>query len=128
MRVNYAIVFVSDMDRSVAFYRDVIGMQLKFASPEWTEFDTEGATLALHTSHDPADTARDSDGVPEGRCRPGLQVPDLDEFHQSMLTHGVPCIQKPTDVFGTRVAQYRDPDGLAISVGEARAANEPDQL
>ena len=120
MRVNYAIVFVSNMDRSVAFYRDVIGLRLKFESPVWTEFATDGATLALHTSHERAedDTDGDSDSVPAGRCRPGLQVPDLDEFHQKMLAHDVPCIQNPTDVFGTRVAQYRDPDGLAISVGE----------
>ena len=120
MRVNYAIIFVSDMDRSVAFYRDVIGLPLKFESPGWTEFATDGATLALHTSHERAedDTDGDSDGMPAGRCRPGLQVPDLDEFHQRMLAHDVPCVQSPTDVFGSRVAQYRDPDGLAISVGE----------
>ena len=119
MRVNYAIVFVSNMDQSVAFYRDVIGLRVKFQSPAWTEFGTDGATLALHTSHEPTDTVGDSDSMPAGRCRPGLQVPDLDEFHQRMLAHGVPCIQNPTEVFGTRVAQYRDPDGLAISVGEA---------
>lgn len=38
MRVNYAIVFVSDMRRSVSFYRDTIGLPLRFESPEWTEF------------------------------------------------------------------------------------------
>ncbi len=120
MRVNYVIVFVSDMDRSVAFYRDVIGLRLKFESPGWTEFATDGATLALHTSHERAedDTDGDSDSMPAGRCRPGLQVPDLDEFHQKMSAHGVPSIQNPTEVCGSRVAQYRDPDGLAISVGE----------
>ncbi len=120
MRVSYAIVFVSDMDRSVAFYRDVIGLRLKFESPGWTEFATDGATLALHTSHERAkdDTDGDSDSMPAGRCLPGLQVPDLDEFHQKMLAQSVPCIQSPTEVFGSRVAQYRDPDGLTISVGE----------
>ena len=45
MRVNYAIVFVGDMDRSVAFYRDVIGLQLKFESPAWTEFGTDPPCL-----------------------------------------------------------------------------------
>ncbi|MFQ5705059.1 MAG: VOC family protein [Gemmatimonadales bacterium] len=120
MRVNYAIVFVSDMDRSVAFYRDVVGLELKFESPDWTEFATDGATLALHKSHEPTDRAGGQDGMPAGRCRPGLQVPDLDEFHRRMLTHAVSCIQNPTEVFGSRVAQYRDPDGLVISVGEAR--------
>ena len=43
MRVNYAIVFVSDMTRSVIFYRDVLGLPLRFESPGWTEFATEGA-------------------------------------------------------------------------------------
>ena len=28
MRINYSIVFVSDMDRSVAFYRDVLGLEV----------------------------------------------------------------------------------------------------
>ena len=124
MRVNYVIVFVSDMDRSVAFYRDVIGLPLKFESPGWTEFATDGATWALHMSHKGAedDTDGDSDSIPAGRCRPGFQVPDLDEFHQKMLAHDVPCIQSPTEVFGSRVAQYRDPDGLAISVGEGSSS------
>ena len=49
MRVNYVIVFVSDMKRSVSFYRDVLGLPLKFESPGWTEFATDGATLALHS-------------------------------------------------------------------------------
>lgn len=37
MRVSHAIVFVSDMQRSVAFYRDVVGLSLRFESPGWTE-------------------------------------------------------------------------------------------
>ena len=44
MRVNYAIVFVSDMKRAVSFYRDVLGIPPRFESPGWTEFVTEGAT------------------------------------------------------------------------------------
>jgi lactoylglutathione lyase len=118
MRVNYAIVFVSEMSRSVAFYRDVLGLPLRFESPEWTEFATDGATLALHKSRGVVS----SDGQPTGagQCRPGLSVPDLDAFHQRVTTASVRCVQPPKDVFGSRVAQYLDPDGLTISVGEAR--------
>lgn len=120
MRVNYAIVFVSDMKRSVAFYRDVIGMPLRFDSPGWTEFATEGATLALHASEGAGPREGDAHRVPPGRCRPGLSVPDLGEFHKRMIEKKVTCVQEPKDVFGARVAQYLDPDGLAISVGEER--------
>src|SRR3972149_4176553 len=59
LRVNYAIVFVSDMKRSVAFYRDVLGLPLKFESPGWTEFATDGTTLALHKAGTPAAASTD---------------------------------------------------------------------
>ena len=119
MRINYAIVFVSDMQKSVAFYRDVLGVPLRFESPHWSEFATDGATLALHASDVPA-LAIDPARTPAGYCKPGFSVDDLDRFHQRMLDHGVGCIQPPKDVFGARIAQYLDPDGLAVSVGEER--------
>ena len=119
MRVNYAIVFVSDMSRSIAFYQETLGLQLKFETPMWTEFATDGATLALHTSESDAAADDPHEDLPPGRCRPGLSVGDLDAFHQRMIERGVPCTQLPRDVFGTRLAQYLDPDGLAISVAEA---------
>jgi lactoylglutathione lyase len=122
MRLNYAIVFVSDMKRSVAFYRDVVGLALKFESPHWSEFATEGATLALHMSEaGAASAAEDPKKVPAGRCKPGLGVANLAEFHAKMVEMNVPCLQAPKETFGTLIAQYLDPDGLAISVSEERA-------
>ena len=120
MRINYTIVFVSDMARSVAFYRDVLGIPLKFESPGWSEFVTDGATLALHKSDGPAVDGDIQQPEPAGRCRPGLQVPNLDEFHKRMIENNVRCAQEPTETFGARIAQYVDPDGLVFSVGEAR--------
>ena len=120
MRLNYAIVFVSDMKRSVSFYRDVLGLPLRFESPDWTEFATEGATLALHTSDPSSSSAERSRTDRAGQCRPGLSVSNLDEFHRRMVEQGVPCVQEPKSTFDARIAQYLDPDGLAISVGEDR--------
>jgi lactoylglutathione lyase len=117
MRVSYAIVFVSDMARAVTFYRDIVGLPLRFESPAWTEFATDGATLALHCASASVTT---DDGEREfaGRCRPGFRVPDLDAFHNRMIEHDVRCLQEPKTVFGTRIAQYADPDGLVFSVGQ----------
>jgi hypothetical protein len=55
-----------------------------------------------------------------GMTRPGFQVADLDAFHQRMIQHQVRSLEKPKSVFGARLARYADPDGLTISVGEAR--------
>ena len=115
MRVNYAIVFVSDMARSVSFYREVLGLPLRFESPGWTEFATDGATLVLHPGDSPY--LKESRSM-VGTCRWGFSVPNLDEFHARMVQHNVECLQPPEVVFGARVAQYVDPDGLVISVGE----------
>lgn len=123
MRVGYAIVFVSDMNRSVAFYRDVMGLPLRLETPYWTEFSTDGATLALHAAESAPDRERSTDAKEAaGSCRPGFSVPDLGLFHARMVEFQVRCLQEPKETFGVRIARYVDPDGLAISVSEERRA------
>lgn len=119
MRIGYAIVFVSDMNEATAFYRDVVGLPLRFESPGWTEFATEGCTLALHATETPA-PERTGDLEPAGTCRTGFNVEDLDAFHARMQEHDVPCVQEPQTLFGARMAQYRGPDGMVFGVGESR--------
>jgi catechol 2,3-dioxygenase-like lactoylglutathione lyase family enzyme len=58
MKVNYAVVFVSEMQTSVAFYRDVVGLTLKFETSHWTEFATEGATHADPISYIASEVVR----------------------------------------------------------------------
>ena len=121
MRIDYSIVFVSDMARSVAFYRDLLGIPLRFESPEWTELATEGATLALHATDEPAPGGGEDAGNPAGSARPGLAVPDLDGLHERLVAAGVRCVQEPTELHGARLAQYLDPDGLRVSLSQDRA-------
>jgi len=119
IRINYSIIFVSDMGRSVAFYRDIVGIPLKFESAEWTEFLTDGATLALHKGDAPEPDIETHGAEQAGQCRAGFQVPNLNDFHKRMTEHNVPCVQEPTETFGVRIAQYVDPDGLVFSVSGA---------
>jgi lactoylglutathione lyase len=48
MKVNYVIIFVSNMKLAVSFYKTVIGLSLKFETPDWSEFEVGVVTLALH--------------------------------------------------------------------------------
>ena len=52
MRLTYVMKFVADMDKAVGFYRDMLGLELRFQSPEWSEFATGETTLALHLASD----------------------------------------------------------------------------
>jgi catechol 2,3-dioxygenase-like lactoylglutathione lyase family enzyme len=76
MKLNYVIKFVSDMSRAVRFYRDVLGLPLKFESPGWTEFTTGETTLALHPA---------SDKNPAGTLQLGFGVTDIQAFTTKWL-------------------------------------------
>ena len=62
-KLSYAIKFVADMDRLVAFYRDVLGLPLKFQSPGWSEFLTGETTLALHAADDSVHISKNIEGI-----------------------------------------------------------------
>jgi catechol 2,3-dioxygenase-like lactoylglutathione lyase family enzyme len=115
-RLGHAIVFVTDMDRSVAFYRDAIGLKPRFQSPDWTEFETDGTVLALHAGGPPASVPSHDGPTPAGTCQPGFAVDDVDALHARLTRLGVPCLHPPRDEHGIRLANYADPDGLAFSV------------
>jgi lactoylglutathione lyase len=103
------MVFVSDMKRSVAFYRDRVGLKLRFASPGWSEFDTGGTTLALH----PAGPKN-----PAGTSEVGVTVQDLDAFYSERKAAGVVFTGPPQlQSYGAPLTEMRDPDGAVISVG-----------
>ena len=106
--LTHVIKFVADMDRAVKFYRDVLGLPLKFQSPGWSEFGTGETTLALHPA-----TANN----PAGGVELGFTVPDLQEFHQEMSQKGVKFTMPPTkQEFGSELAQFVDSEGGHCSV------------
>jgi len=126
-KLKYVNLFVSDMDRSVAFYRDVLSWPLKCQSPERTEFASGGATLALHYASKPSGAAA-VQGNLAGRCQLGLWVDDVEAFHQDMVARGTLCIQPPTEeASGAKLAVYADPDGLPFSVAGRLKKEAADQ-
>ena len=111
MRLKYAIKFVSDMESAIAFYRDTLGLTPGFQSPFWSEFETGETKLALH----PASAEN-----PAGSIQLGLSTEDIDNFYAAGQAEGLVFTNPPTDMHGTRLARFRDPDGAEISVSQAR--------
>jgi predicted enzyme related to lactoylglutathione lyase len=106
--LSYIIEFVDNMDRAVAFYRDTVGLKLKFQSPEWSEFETGPTTLALHP-------ARAQNRA--GRRELGFNVEDLGAFHREMSAKGVQFTMPPKrQDFGGWLAQFVDPEGVHCTV------------
>ena len=82
-KVDYIKVNVSDMSRSVAFYRDILGLPLKFQSPGWSEFQTGATTLALHLIRARGGGEGGAPAEPlAGTCSIGFSVEDLAATHR----------------------------------------------
>jgi predicted enzyme related to lactoylglutathione lyase len=108
VKLSYVIEFVGNMDRAVKFYRDVVGLPLKFQSPEWSEFSTGETTLALHAA---------SEKNAAGKIEVGFNVPDLQAFYEEMRAKGVKFSMPPKKQdFGGMLAQFEDSEGAFISV------------
>ena len=107
IKFNYAIHFVADMDRAVTFYRDTLGLALKFASPHWTEFATGETTLALHPA---------SPENPAGTTHLGFGSADVEAFHRALTAQGVRFTRPPTPEHGITLAEFVDSEGGRCSV------------
>lgn len=119
-QVDYIMVIVSDMKRSVEFYRDTLGIPLKFESPEWTEFQTGATTLALHGGGTPKARGEEKSEKFAGTCSIGFSVSDLETVFHNLKSKGVVFVMPPTqrEGEGIRLAVALDPDGMAISFAQ----------
>ncbi len=120
-QVDYMMVVVSDMPRSVIFYRDKLGLPLKFESPGWSEFMTGPTTLALHGGGKTQDGKAGKPGEQmAGTCSIGFNVENLEKSFGELKARGVVFVKPPTDQKeeGIKLAVCIDPDGLPISFAE----------
>jgi lactoylglutathione lyase len=118
-KIDYLMAMVSNMEASVKFYRDALGLKLRFESPEWSEFDTGATTLALHKAVRPGGKA--SQGSAPGTLQIGFNVEDIESAAVMLKERGVRFIQEPTlqPREGIKLAILIDPDGMAISVAQS---------
>jgi len=107
IKLGYAIHFVADMDRAVAFYRDTVGLTLRFASPGWSEFATGATTLALHPA---------SKENPAGTTHLGLHADDIAGAHKALTAAGVSFTRVPTPEHGVTLAEFVDSEGARVSL------------
>jgi len=107
IELKYVIANVSDLPAAVAFWRDTVGLKLKFQTPEWAEFDTGATRLALQTA---------SATNPAGTWQPGLRVPDLAAKRADLAARGVALDMAPHEEHGFLLSLFAGPDGALISL------------
>ena len=109
---------VADLDRSVAFYRDALGMPLLFQAPPGLAFFRCGAIRLMLSK-------------PEGEFKPGassvlyFKIAGIEGAHATLEKRGVTFVDEPH--FITRMPDhdlwmtfFKDPDGNALALMEEK--------
>lgn len=116
-RIGQIALSVHDMDRAVAFYRDVVGLKFLFQAPNVAFFDVAGVRLMLGQA-EPADLK------PAGTIL-YFESSDLDADFAALKSRGVKVEQEPHFVakLGAKelwMAAFSDPDGNVFELMSER--------
>ena len=112
LRISVVYLYVSDLERSLTFYRDRLGLPLArdAADPHWAEATLEGGTrFALHAAG-----AATQPQVP-GTVRVNFEVAEIDAAVDRLTAAGVRVGEIEREPWGQMVELF-DPDGYAIEL------------
>ncbi|WP_114577472.1 VOC family protein [Saliphagus sp. LR7] len=135
-RAHHVGITVSDLDRCLGFYRDVLGLPvldrftvsgeafatavgIEGATGRFVHLDADGARVEL-VSYDPAGEERSRERVDQpGASHLGLAVEDVAAFYAD-LPDDVETVSEPrTTETGSTILFVRDPEGNLVELIEA---------
>lgn len=108
------ILFVPNMNSAVRFYRDVLGLNLKypqgledFANQMWVEFDLGETTLALHGG---------ADEDPDALHELVFHVENVARAREMIIAAGTQMDEMRELEDGSPIAEGRDPAGHRFAI------------
>ena len=110
--LDHVYYWVTDMDRSTRFYREVLGLALvRRDGDEWAEFDAGSTRLALHAH-------MSGQSHVAGGATAVFQVDDLDAAKAALSARGVEFGHEAEVKGFARFASFVDPDGNTLQIIE----------
>ena len=127
IRFGYTVVWVSDVERTVAFFERALGLNREivttFGTTTWGEMETGSETTLAFASQDEADRLF-ADGYHPNRpdvdpaaILISLIVPDVQAVWDRAIAAGAKGRDAPRiEPWGQTVARLRDVDGVLVSL------------
>jgi catechol 2,3-dioxygenase-like lactoylglutathione lyase family enzyme len=111
--VDHILLTVTDLDRSIHFYRDILGMQVESRMIHFVMLRAVSFGVALSTRP----WEFEKKGEPKGiGIIPHFTTPDMDKFAERLKAFGVPWLREPVrESFGIE-AFITDPDGYQWAI------------
>ena len=114
LRIHNVYQVTRDMDRALAFYRDVLGLEVKFRDGgKWCQLAAGDSGLALASPEEAAPAKADSVVV--------IRVDDLDAARAALEAAGTEVEAYRDMGDHGRVIACRDPDGTFLQLYQASA-------
>ena len=123
-RIGNVILAVKDLDTSIKFYNDILGMPIKNERRNWVDLGSTGAILSLHPA---SITAPHSGTSIDNGVLIGLTVGDLVSATEELKAKGVKIYRDIQERDAGKNAIVLDPDDYMISLFEPNFSNEKDQ-
>ena len=138
--VHHTCITVSDMQQSIVFYRDLLGLELVMIEESERSGDDRSEGLGVPKAKVKLAILRTADaqielieyvtaqGRPYDRCNNDVgamhiafQVDDVDAVYQRLLDHGVRFTAPPATIPAGPMAGWRwtylfDPDGVSLEI------------
>jgi len=123
-KVGNVILAVKDLDKSIKFYNEIIGLPIKDRRNTWVDLGTSGALLSLH----PASlTVQHVGSSIENGISLGFIVGDLKSALEEVKTKGVTIYRDIIEKDAGKNAVILDPDEYLISLFEPTYKDQDQQ-
>jgi lactoylglutathione lyase len=118
--LDYVILYVADLDRAVAFYRDALGLEHRFTRNGYAEFATGATRFGLFERARLIDLLGRAVDPPRGPAGEVLfLVEDVDAEAERLRAAGVEVLRGPEDrPWGHRTLHLLDPDGNVVELAQ----------
>jgi lactoylglutathione lyase len=124
VKFGYTILYVEDVEESIAFYENAFGFSRKFVTPEndYGELITGETTISFASKKLAAQNLKDGfiESNPEDKpfaIEVGFITDNVDELVQKATSFGAILVKEPTQKpWGQIVAYVRDIDGFLIEI------------
>jgi predicted enzyme related to lactoylglutathione lyase len=101
---------VDDLERAKKFYRDTLGLPIKFDFPEM------GMTAFKVGDQEPAIIAQDKTKHPQARPSILFVVEDVKKAYQELKGKGVKFLSEPYEIYTGMAVQFEDPFGNSLGL------------
>jgi len=112
-------LLVNDFKVSLAFYRDMLGLEINTQEGKFANFKVENIELAIMERSVSSELFSDTHIKGSGSILMCFQVDDVGTTYDELLKRGVNFIAKPqTTSWGQTVAYFLDPDQNIWEISE----------